>query len=119
MSPAIDNMRKNWLTILLSFLLSFVGGLIMFAATKKDVNDKELKAEINAKANYGYVSENFERIDIIMKNFADFNYVDQQISAHEKQDAARYQGIESMFFIMNERLKAIQDDVRALNSAKK
>ena len=94
MSAAFDNLKKGWLTILLSFFLTVITIAITQAVSSSEFDSRDLKEELKGKA--------------------DKEYVDDRIEEHEKQDAARYKGIQDMFFITNERLKEIQQDVRAI-----
>ena len=94
MSAAFDNVKKSWLTLVLSFFLTVVTIVITQAMTNDNINNRELNKKINSKASH--------------------EYVEQRISEHEKRDDARYEGIKDMFFITNERLKEIQQDVRAI-----
>ena len=98
MSAAFDNVKKSWLTLVLSFFLTVITVVLTQAMTSSEVNERALNERIDSKASH--------------------EYVEQRIGEHEKRDDARYEGIKDMFFITNERLKEIQSDVRSLNTAK-
>ena len=98
MPAAFDNVKKSWLTLVLSFFLTVITVVLTQAMTSSEVNERALNAKIDSKASY--------------------EYVDRRIEEHEKTELARYNGIKDMFHVLNLRLEEMHKDIREGNKRK-
>jgi hypothetical protein len=118
MSAALDNVKKGWLTLVLSFLLTIVTVMITQAMTNRYDIDKSTKEEIQSKAPLEYVDIRFRTHEERLEKAASVEYVENRIEQHEKRDDARYQGLIDLVNIQNTRLIEIHADIRAMRSSK-
>jgi len=64
----VDELRKNWLVILFSGVISAAISLTLLSLTFKKEDSKELKKEIDSKAPYEYVDKQDAQIRSEIKN---------------------------------------------------
>lgn len=79
-------------------IVTLIGVIVAFSLQAKDTDMREYQKKLDDKASKAELKE--------------------AIEVHEKTDAARYQGIQDMFIITNDRLKEIQQDIRQMREIK-
>ena len=57
MSAAFDNVKKSWLTLVLSFFLTVITVVLTQAMTNSTISENELNAKIESKASHEYVDK--------------------------------------------------------------
>jgi len=95
----VDELKKGWLTLVVSGTISLMVCLIMWSLTNKRADSQELKSELSKKASLDYVNAQDQLIRAdIDKNGKEHELIIKILLEKQKEDRYNFEEIRNQLY---------------------